>query len=166
MKDPLFSKVKLIQLNAAADNEYYICGPGPMMDNVKAALPELNVPEEKIHIEYFTTPVSTGEEKKEHVVAASSPAGNVATIIFEKETHEIVLEDNETILEAAIRIDLDPPFACQGGSCCTCRALLEEGEVDMEVNYGLSKSEVKKGFILTCQSRPTTSKVTVNYDKG
>jgi ring-1,2-phenylacetyl-CoA epoxidase subunit PaaE len=44
--------------------------------------------------------------------------------------------------------------------------LLQEGTVDMAVNYALSASEVKEGFILTCQSRPTTDKVVVNYDKG
>ena len=100
------------------------------------------------------------------VAAAPIVAGIKASIIFEKKKSEVILKDKETILEAAIRIGLDPPYACQGGSCCTCRALLEEGNVQMAVNYGLSSSEVKKGYILTCQSRPTTPTVLVNYDKG
>ena len=49
---------------------------------------------------------------------------------------------------------------------CTCRALLEQGKVEMKVNYALSASEVKQGYILTCQSHPTTNSVKVNYDKG
>lgn len=149
------------------DNEFFVCGPGPMMDNVKNALVQLKIDESRIHIEYFTPP-SSSEDIKKAVDAASAPAvhGVKATIILEKKTTDVVLKDKETILEAAIRLGLDPPFACQGGSCCTCRALLEQGEVKMAVNYGLSASEVKKGYILTCQSRPTTPSVVVNYDKG
>jgi ring-1,2-phenylacetyl-CoA epoxidase subunit PaaE len=142
-------------------NEFFICGPTPMMDNAMAALKELKIAEEQIHIEYFTTPVSTEEIK-----VTSATTGSIATIVLDGDEREIQLEDNETILEAAIRVGLDAPYACQGGSCCTCRALLENGKVDMAVNYALSASEVKQGFILTCQSRPSTPNVRVNYDKG
>jgi len=152
-------------INVASDNEYFVCGPGPMMENVANALKELSINPDRIHIEYFSAPVTTTSEVK--IEVAPLVAGGVkATIILDKERREIVLKNNETILEGAIRIGMDPPFACQGGSCCTCRALLEEGEVKMAVNYGLSSSEVKKRYILTCQSRPTTPTVVVNYDKG
>lgn len=149
-------------IDTSADNEYFICGPGIMMDNVMIALKEVNAPESKIHIEYFTAPVNADELKP----SENTASGASATIIIDGDEHSVVLEDNETILEAAIRIGLDAPYACQGGSCCTCRALLEDGKVEMAVNYALSASEVKQGFILTCQSRPTTNKVVVNYDKG
>ena len=149
-------------VDTSADNEYFICGPGPMMDNVVNALKELKIPEEKVHIEYFTAPVNAAEIKP----SLNTATGASATIIIDGDEHAVVLEENETILEAAIRIGLDAPYACQGGSCCTCRALLQDGKVEMAVNYALSASEVKQGFILTCQSRPTTDKVVVNYDKG
>jgi len=151
-------------IDFSLDNEYFICGPGPMMENVSSALKELKVNEDTIHIEYFSAPATAAEIKKEEIPVAAT--GVKATIILDKAKHELVLNNNETILEGAIRIGIDPPFACQGGSCCTCRALLEEGEVKMAVNYGLSSSEVKKKYILTCQSRPTTPTVVVNYDKG
>ncbi len=144
------------------DNEFFICGPAPMMGNVMAALKELKVEETKIHIEYFTAPVSAEDVKP----AENTAVGASAKIIMDGDEHTVTLEKNETILEAALRIGLDAPYACQGGSCCTCRALLEEGTVDMAVNYALSAAEVKKGYILTCQSRPTTNNVVVNYDKG
>ncbi len=166
----LMTKEKSVSLinsfvNSSLDNEYFICGPGPMMENVSMALKELKINEDRIHIEYFSTPLAAEAEIKKEITATTT-TGTSATIILDKERHEVILKDKETILEAAMRIGLDPPYACQGGSCCTCRALLEEGEVKMAVNYGLSSSEVKKRYILTCQSRPTTSKVVVNYDKG
>jgi ring-1,2-phenylacetyl-CoA epoxidase subunit PaaE len=163
----MMTKEKNIELvknyvNVSEDNEYFICGPGPMMENVVAALKELKIAEPRVHIEYFSAPVNPDEVKpSEDVVAGAS-----AKIIIDGDEHVVALEENETILEAALRIGLDAPYACQGGSCCTCRALLEAGEVDMAVNYALSASEVKQGFILTCQSRPKTSNVVVNYDKG
>ncbi len=165
----LMTKEKNIELiknyvNTAADNEYFVCGPGPMMDSTAAALKELKIDEAKIHIEYFSAPVTpiivnaaTEIKEKTH---------GIALIILDGDRHTVELKPKETILEAALRIGLDAPFACQGGSCCTCRALLESGKVQMAVNYALSASEVKQGYILTCQSRPTTETVTVNYDKG
>lgn len=156
--------VELIKnyVDSKASNEYFICGPGPMMDNVVAALKELKTDESRIHIEYFSTPVNPEEVK----LSADIAKGAVATIIIDGEEHTIELNENEAILEAALRVGLDAPYACQGGSCCTCRALLQAGKVEMAVNYALSASEVKQGFILTCQSRPTTPSVVVNYDKG
>lgn len=163
----LMTKEKSIELiknfvSATADNEYFICGPGPMMDNVIAALKQLKTDETRVHIEYFSAPVVADESQK----ITPSIVGTTATIIMDGDQHTVTLEDNETILEAALRIGIDAPYACQGGSCCTCRALLEGGKVEMAVNYALSASEVKQGYILTCQSRPTTPNVVVNYDKG
>jgi len=163
----MMTKEKNVELinkyvNLKGDNEFFICGPGPMMDNVVAALKAVNAPENKIHIEYFASPVSADDVKP----IINAVAGASAKIIIDGDEYTVSLEENETILEAAIRIGLDAPYACQGGSCCTCRALLQEGKVDMMVNYALSASEVKNGYILTCQSRPTTPNVVVNYDKG
>jgi ring-1,2-phenylacetyl-CoA epoxidase subunit PaaE len=163
----LMTKEKNIELvknfvSPTADNEYFICGPGPMMDNVVAALKELKTDETRVHIEYFSAPVVADDSKK----ITTSIVGTTATIIMDGDQHTVTLEYNETILEAALRIGIDAPYACQGGSCCTCRALLEGGKVEMAVNYALSASEVKQGYILTCQSRPTTPNVVVNYDKG
>jgi ring-1,2-phenylacetyl-CoA epoxidase subunit PaaE len=163
----LMTKEKNIQLiesyvDTLADNEYFICGPGQMMDNVVSALKVLNISENQVHIEYFNAPLSSEEIK----VSTNIASGSTATIIIDGDEHAVVLEKDETVLEAALRIGLDAPFACQGGSCCTCRAYLEDGKVEMTVNYALSASEVKQGYILTCQSRPTTDSIRVNYDKG
>ncbi|MBL7999120.1 MAG: 2Fe-2S iron-sulfur cluster binding domain-containing protein [Candidatus Kapabacteria bacterium] len=80
------------------------------------------------------------------------------------ETHRITIEPDETILMAANRAKLDPPFSCQSGSCSTCRAKLVSGKVVMDVNDVLSDDEVADGYILTCQSHPLTPELTVDYD--
>jgi len=73
--------------------------------------------------------------------------------------------DSESILEAALRHNSGLPFACKGGVCCTCKAKLLEGKVEMEVNYALEKEQVEAGYILTCQSIPLTENIVVDFDQ-
>ena len=73
-------------------------------------------------------------------------------------------QNGDNILDTALRNNADLPFACKGGVCCTCKAKLLEGEVKMDVNWGLEPDEVEAGFILTCQSHPTTERVIVDFD--
>jgi ring-1,2-phenylacetyl-CoA epoxidase subunit PaaE len=144
-----------------SNTEIFICGPTPMMQNVEQTLQKLNVPKTHVHLEYFTAPVDAAE--------VAEPVGaQKASLTIILDGDEVVTEllPDETILEAALRINLDAPYACQGGSCCTCRALLVEGKVEMKVNYALLDAEVKQGFILTCQSHALTDNVVVDYDKG
>jgi ring-1,2-phenylacetyl-CoA epoxidase subunit PaaE len=68
------------------------------------------------------------------------------------------------ILDAALKQGADLPFACKGGVCCTCKARLIQGEVDMEVHWGLEEEEIEQGYILTCQSHPKTETVVVDFD--
>lgn len=143
-------------------SEIFICGPVPMMQNVEQTLQQLSVPKSQIHIEYFSAPVDNAAP------VASGTATKKATLTIILDGDEVVTEmmPDESVLDAALRINLDAPYACQGGSCCTCRALLTEGKVDMKVNYALLDAEVKQGFILTCQSYALTDSITVDYDKG
>jgi ring-1,2-phenylacetyl-CoA epoxidase subunit PaaE len=77
---------------------------------------------------------------------------------------EIPLNSNATILDAALEQGADLPFACKGGMCCTCKAKLVEGEVSMDIHWGLEEEEIEQGFILTCQSHPKTEKIVVDFD--
>lgn len=79
-------------------------------------------------------------------------------------TVESPVPANEAILDAALRVRGDVPFACAGGVCGTCRARLVEGEVRMTQNFALEPDEIERGYILTCQSHPTTKSVVVDYD--
>ena len=78
--------------------------------------------------------------------------------------HSVACEPGDTILEAARRAGLRPPFQCQAGNCATCMAHLDEGQVTMRANNALDADEVDAGWILTCQAVPISQKVVVDYD--
>ena len=144
------------------DNEFFICGPGPMMENVKNALQSLNVSNEKIHIEYFSSVIEN--IKKEEEGSTENLVSDVTVIMYGMETTFSLKSDGSTILDAALEAGVDVPFSCKGAVCCTCRAKVMEGSAKMKANFALTDSEVADGFILTCQAHPTSSKVIVDYD--
>ena len=151
-------------------NEYFLCGPLDMINAVSETLTELGIKKEHIHFELFTSPVSeesvSSTLKSEVVDDAAAVSECVAKIVLDGDEKTIKIKKNQTILEAVLDAGMDAPYACTGGSCCTCRAKVLEGHAVMDVNYALSDSEVKKGYILTCQSHPTTATITVDYDKS
>ena len=147
-----------------ADNEYFVCGPGPMMENVKNALIELKIDSNLIHIEYFTAVIEATKAQTSGTSGDSSMS-HIKVILDGSETEFDLSSDGAVILDAALDAGVDVPFACKGAVCCTCRAKLVEGKVKMDANYALTDSEVKAGFILTCQAHPFTPVVVVYYDQ-
>lgn len=148
-------------------DEAFICGPEDMILSVKQRLIDLGMPSENVHIELFTSPdqpKATHEKwAKEH--AQDSTAMSKVSITLDGATFEMDLAYNgDSILDAALKQGADLPYACKGGVCCTCRAKVLEGEVEMEVNYSLEKDEIAKGFVLTCQSHPKTDRVVIDFD--
>lgn len=160
---------KLIQLGRLIDykntDEFFICGPEEMIFCVKDFLESSGINSKKIHFELFTTPGQKQQSvKKQQATDNSGPKSNI-TVKLDGRTFDFDLGYNsENILDAALKQGADLPFACKGGVCCTCKAKLLEGEVEMEVNWGLEQEEVEQGFILTCQSHPVTEKVVVDFD--
>lgn len=148
-------------------DEAFICGPEDMILSVRDQLVALGMPSSHVHIELFTSPDQPkathekwGAEHKEDV----GPVAKVS-ITLDGATFDIDLPYNgDTILDAALKSGADLPYACKGGVCCTCRAKVTEGKVDMEVNYSLEPDEIEKGFVLTCQSHPRTERVVVDFD--
>jgi ring-1,2-phenylacetyl-CoA epoxidase subunit PaaE len=148
-------------------NEFFICGPEEMIFCVKDFLESSGIDKRKIHFELFIVP---GEEKKVAVKPRKSdtkeegPKSKIS-VKLDGITFDFDLGMNdEPILDAALKQGADLPFACKGGVCCTCKARLLEGDVDMEVHWGLEEEEIKQGFILTCQSHPKTERVVVDFD--
>lgn len=148
-------------LGLAKADEYFICGPGPLMENIKTVLESVKVAKEKIHIEYFTA-VAEAVAKAEGTGA--NVKSNITVIQYGIETNFNLDTDGPSILDAAIDAGVDAPFSCKGAVCCTCRAKIIEGEVKMDANFALTDAEVADGYILTCQSHPLTEVVKVDYD--
>lgn len=152
-------------IDTKTTDTFFICGPEEMIFSVKDKLKELGVDEKKIHFELFTTP---GNHEPAVVARATSNQQEIKsriTVKLDGISFEFDLGfEEEAILDAALKQGADLPYACKGGVCCTCRAKLLEGEVDMDINYGLEPEEIEKGFILTCQSHPRTEKIVIDFD--
>jgi len=149
-------------------DEVFVCGPGVMMENIIGVLDSVSVPKEKVHVEYFEAVLKQLEdvEEKASVAASGGVINSKVTIIMDDEETTIELKSNgEAILDAALESDLDVPFACKGAVCCTCKAKVMKGKVEMEMNYSLSDAEVEEGYILTCQSHPQSEEVVVSFDE-
>jgi ring-1,2-phenylacetyl-CoA epoxidase subunit PaaE len=156
---------KIINLDSI--DEFFICGPAAMIDNVKEFLENKGIDRRKIHFELFNAPrkVPGIDEKKLAEATQYANARAQVSIQLDGMVSQFELDFNgETILNAAMKQGIDLPFACKGGMCCTCRARLESGEVDMDHNYALEHEEVEAGFILTCQSHPRSESLFVNFD--
>ena len=141
----------------------HVCGPATMIDEVAGVLAEFGLPPARLHTERFVS-AEGGRPRPRPPVAPGAPSAHRAAIILDGKRREVPVAEGETILDAALRAGLDMPFACKGGMCSTCRARLADGEADMAVNYALEPWETAAGFILTCQSRPRTPRVTVDFD--
>ncbi|MEP7230551.1 MAG: 1,2-phenylacetyl-CoA epoxidase subunit PaaE [Ginsengibacter sp.] len=151
-------------INFLSADELFICGPEQMIFAVKDYLEKQGVSQKKIHFELFTTP-ATKRIKIYKTVNASEDEGSNITVKLDGRSFNFNLDYNSNnILDAALAEGADLPFACKGGVCCTCKSKLIEGNVEMEVNYGLEPEEVEAGFILTCQSHPRSEKVVVDFD--
>jgi ring-1,2-phenylacetyl-CoA epoxidase subunit PaaE len=153
---------------AATADHVLVCGPQPMIEDLASALPEVGLTPDQIHIERFTPgeharrrPMSRVSEAPQHTLTTIA----VASVISEGVRSEFTIGAGETVIDAAIRAGRALPYSCRGGMCCTCRARLLEGRVAMDVNYSLEKWEEAAGFVLTCQSRPLTERIVIDYDQ-
>ncbi|MEM7040094.1 MAG: ferredoxin--NADP reductase, partial [Bacteroidota bacterium] len=134
---------------------FWLCGPQGLMDEAKSALQFVGFDTKDIHQELFSAKLPEPGTAK----PAADPARGTytVTVVLDDETKEVVVDESSTILDAVINDGMDPPYACQMGVCCTCRAKLISGKVEMEEDEGLSDSELDEGFILTCQAHPLTA---------
>jgi ring-1,2-phenylacetyl-CoA epoxidase subunit PaaE len=155
---------KLIKYNSI--DEFFICGPEEMIFCVKDFLETQQIDKNKIHFELFTTPGQKQGVSRTPLAAGLQGATSKITVKLDGRSFDfdLAFSSNTSILDAALKEGADLPFACKGGVCCTCKAKLLEGEVEMDVNWGLEHEEVQQGFILTCQSHPKTEKLMVDFD--
>jgi len=161
-------KAKLIDIKGT--DEAFICGPQAMMSEVSRGFRSMGFDDSRIHYELFT---SSSEDSKlaldkynQRIADYGEKKTSEVTIIAGGRTISFDLTTvGENILDAGIHNGLDLPYACKAGVCSTCKAKLVEGKVDMDLNHALEDSELKAGYILTCQSHPISEKVVIDYDQ-
>lgn len=141
-----------------ADVDYYICGPGPFMDTVESALLSRGVPRDRLHLERFQLPPISGE------VANTSAQTEEVIIELDRKTITVPYRAGNTLLQTARIAGLRAPSSCETGSCGTCMARIESGSARMLNNDALDDDEVAEGWVLTCQSLPTSRSVHVVYE--
>lgn len=145
----------------------FLCGPGAMIEEAKATLLNLGMPMSTIHVEHFSTdglPVAPRAAEQAEAASGQETVAR-ATITLHGSAYDVPMREGETVIDAGERAGLEMPYSCRGGMCCTCRAKLVSGEVDMELNYSLEPWEVDAGYVLTCQARPLTKEIVIDYDE-
>src|SRR5215472_7840343 len=165
--------------------EYFVCGPGDMIEQVSATLRELGVDSARVHAEHFT--VATTDAAALEAGAAGTAAPDTAapgtaglppvpgpaaagtaevTVLMDGRRRSFTMKmDDETVLDAAARVGVELPFSCRAGVCSTCRTKVIRGEVAMAQNYALEDWELEQGYVLACQSRVRSASLELDYDE-
>jgi ring-1,2-phenylacetyl-CoA epoxidase subunit PaaE len=147
----------------ASVDQWFICGPGPMMDAAEAALLDRNVDKARIHIERFTADRPSAALAAEMAQLQTEAQGLTVAVTLDGRTRRVPFTAGN-ILDSSRAAGLPAPFACKAGVCATCRAKVTKGNVEMAARYGLTDEEVADGYVLTCQSVPLGDGVAVDYD--
>ena len=138
-------------------DEFFVCGPKEMSTSLYEHICSKGLEAEKAHIELFEVDNELSENNQTaHASVMIKIDGDEFSFDYDDSTR--------SILDIALDHDPDLPYGCQNGSCGSCQAKVISGSVEMEVNYALSQSELDDGFVLVCQSRPTSNKVEIDYD--
>jgi ferredoxin-NADP reductase len=150
------------------DAHVFICGPTPFMDLVEAGAATAGVPADRIAIERFLNATIDLPGDADDEPADDEPSADAGptqlTITIKRKRHVLEHVPGDTVLDAARRASLNPPYSCEQGNCATCMALVTTGSVTMRVNNALTPDEVAEGWVLTCQSLPLGPEVAVEYD--
>jgi len=147
-------------------DDWFLCGPREMIDSARALLIERGVAPDHVHSELFHAEGMGVPAPQPHAAGESAAGMAEVTIILDGRSSTFPLaRDGLRVLDAALHVRSDAPFACKGGVCGTCRAKLVSGTVEMEQCYALEQHEVDAGFVLACQSHPTSDKVVLDFDQ-
>ncbi|HEX5596291.1 MAG TPA: 1,2-phenylacetyl-CoA epoxidase subunit PaaE [Micromonosporaceae bacterium] len=142
-------------------DEWFLCGPYGLVTEARRVLADRGVAEKAVHTELFHVDEPPAPPKQ----PVSAEAGDTrVTIILDGRTSSFQMGRDDRVLDAALTVRGELPYACKGGVCSTCRAKVVEGEVTMARNYALEPDELAAGYVLTCQSSPLTDRLVIDYD--
>ncbi len=144
-------------------DDWFLCGPFDMVSSLRKLLVSEGVSKKSIHAEVFH--VESTPPTRRTTVEPDDSSGSEVTITLDGRRSSFRLgADGPAVLDAALAVRADAPFACKGGVCGTCRAKVLQGSVEMDTNWALEPDEVEKGYVLTCQSHPTSDTLVLDYD--
>ena len=159
---PRLRKITDTLVQADTIDDWFLCGPFAMVAELREALVDEGVDGAHVHTELFHVETKPPERRTTQEVSGD---GAEVTIILDGRRSTFRLKgDDVPVIEAALEVRSDAPYACKGGVCGTCRAKLVEGTVEMDDNYALEPDEIDDGYVLTCQSHPTSDVVVLDYD--
>ncbi len=141
--------------------EYYMCGPNGMMDQVILAFEKLKLPKDKLKKEIFS---SSAPEIVKVANTTGDKDSKEVTIIYSGETHKFSVRADQSILEAALKLDIDLPYSCQSGMCTACMGKCISGKVKLDEEDALTPKELDQGYVLTCVGHPVTEDVVIEID--
>jgi ring-1,2-phenylacetyl-CoA epoxidase subunit PaaE len=148
-------------------DEYLICGPGDMVDEVRNAIKTLNG-NAAIRFERFASgaprPVANVAQGHDAAPAAQPVLATISVVMDGRRRIFPMAQSDASVLDAAERAGLELPFSCRSGICATCRARITDGAAVMTHNIALEPWETDAGFVLCCQARPTTATLDISYD--
>ncbi|WP_010181771.1 ferredoxin--NADP reductase [Aquimarina agarilytica] len=136
-------------------NDFYLCGPEAMITTVKEVLAENNVSNEAIHFELFTAT---------ETAKATNSGETIIHVVLDDEQAQIKADKSITLLDNVLKADMDAPYSCKGGVCCSCICRVVEGEANMPVNNLLTDAEVAEGLVLACQAYAISDSVKIDFD--
>lgn len=144
-------------------DDWYLCGPYDMVMDARRVLEAGGHDPARIHDElFFAGPIDPSDLPPEPAAGEGSVA---LEVVLEGRRSELRMSPDSTILDAAMRVRPELPYSCKGGMCASCKAHVREGEVAMAKNYALVDEDLAGGFVLTCQARPLSERVVVDYDR-
>jgi len=159
----------------AAVREYFVCGPGDMIEQVSATLRDLGVEAARLHAEHFTLATAEPAAARAAAVAPGAPASQAVvpaageaevTVLMDGRRRTFTMKvEGETVLEGAARAGIELPFSCRAGVCSTCRTKVVKGEVTLDQNYALEDWELEQGYVLACQSHVKRWPLELDYDE-
>jgi ring-1,2-phenylacetyl-CoA epoxidase subunit PaaE len=146
-------------VDASSVDEWFLCGPYELVLSARSVLAErgaATVHSELFHVEGEPVPPPRGADQ--------NTAAATVTIMLDGRESTFTMNGDERVLDAALKVRGELPYACKGGVCSTCRARVLEGEVVMAQNYALEPQDIDAGYVLTCQSSPRSERLIVDYD--
>lgn len=142
---------------ALANAAFYLCGPFTYMRMVRLTLLYMGLEAGQIRKENFVLEtVAVGGSY------ISFPPRSVR-IMFNKETYNVMVGEDQSLLQAALQNNIPLPYSCRAGICSACTAKCTGGKVQMTVNDVLTDADIAQGWILTCTGHAVTDDVVIEF---